>query len=183
VAAVVMRTKNPTFTPTVAITPTPTNTATPTPRPTATATPTATPVPGQMAAISEDLVNLRAGPGTDYAIIAQLATGAELLVVGRSAGDDWLFVQPGEGDSGWVFADYLTGVEALAALAVVTPDPDVLPLAEVSEELVNLRRGPGPEYEVLSQLGQGQMLAVVGRNEAGDWLAAKFGGDAGWIGN
>lgn len=179
--AMVTRTKKPTFTPTAAITPTPVNTPTPTPRPTATATPTATPVPGQQAAIGEDLVNLRAGPGTDYAIIAQLTIGAELQVVGRSVENDWFFVQPEDGDSGWVFASYLTGLNDLEALAVVTPDPNILPLAEVSEELVNLRSGPGAEYEVLSQLSQGQMLAVVGRNEAGDWLAVKFGSDAGWI--
>ena len=185
VVAAVTRTKKPTFTPTVAVTPTPTptsaHTATPTQSPTATTTLTATPVPGQMATIGEDLVNLRAGPGTDYAIIAQLAAGAELQIVGRGAENDWVYVQPEDGDAGWVFASYLTGIDDMDALVVVTPDPDVLPLAEVSEELVNLRGGPGAEYEILSQLSQDQTLMVVGRNEAGDWLAVKFGGDTGWI--
>ncbi len=184
VVAMVTRTKAPTFTATVAVTPippTPVITFTPTPIPTATVTPTATRIPGQKATVGEDLVNLRAGPATDYAIIAQLATGTELQVAGRSEGNDWLFVQPEEGDPGWVFADFLTGIEDIGVLVVVTPDPSVLPQVVVNAELVNLRGGPGAEYEVLSQLSQGQALAVVGRNEAGDWLAVKFGGDVGWV--
>ena len=181
VVAMVTRTKAPTFTATAAATPTPANTATPTLSPTATVTPTATPVPGLKAAVGEDLVNLRAGPATDYAIIAQLATGAEIAVVGRSEENEWVFVQPEDGEPGWVFADFVTGVDALEALDVITPSPDVLPLVEVNAELVNLRGGPAAEYEVLSQLSQGQGLAVVGRNEAGDWLAVKFGGDVGWV--
>jgi len=179
--AMVTRTKAPTFTPTEAVTLTPVNTATPTQSPTATVTPTATPVPGQKATVGEDLVNLRAGPATDYAIIAQLENKAELLVEGRSAGNEWIFVQPEEGESGWVFANYLSGIDDMGALVVVTPAPDILPLVEVSAELVNLRSGPGEAYEVLSQLGQSQGLAVVGRSEAGDWLAVKFGGDVGWV--
>ena len=48
---------------------------------------------------------------------------------------------------------------------------------------LNVRLGPGTDYPIVGQLGAGGQLALVGRNEAGDWLVVCCVDDdsrAGW---
>ncbi len=78
-------------------------TATPSPPPTATptASPTATSIPD--ASVGEALTNLRSGPGIGYEIIAEVAGGTPLEVLGKSADGEWLRVRVPEGLEGWMF--------------------------------------------------------------------------------
>lgn len=113
-------------------------TPTPTPRPTA--TPSPTPPPQPVAVITGGPLNLRAGPGTTYAVVGQAASGARLPVTGRSADGQWLrvcvmstgSVEPIKsavgvtctaetGQQGWLAASLLTVQGDLTAVAVVTP--------------------------------------------------------------
>lgn len=103
-------------------------TPTPTPRPTATITPTPLPLP--VAVVDQGPLNLRAGPGTAYAIIGQVAAGARLQLTGRSADGEWVRVcntssggacQEAPVQQGWLSARLLVVQGDLAALAVVTP--------------------------------------------------------------
>lgn len=50
------------------------------------------------------------------------------------------------------------------------PTPTPTPFITVPGGLVGLRTGPGLEYPLLAQLGPNLPVAVIGRNEAGDWL-------------
>ncbi len=178
-AALPTRTVAPTFTLTPAPTLTPTPTITSTPSPTATLTPTLQPAIANK--IGGVLVNLRAGPDTDYAILTQLAGGEEVEMMGRTEAGDWVLIQSAEGTSGWLFVDLFENDADIEVLPIKTPDPAILSLAVVSAELVNLRSGPGAGYEILTQLEEGQTLEVSGRNEAGDWLAVVFEGEPGWL--
>jgi uncharacterized protein YgiM (DUF1202 family) len=78
-------------------------TATPFPLPTATPTssPTATPVPD--ATVGEALTNLRGGPGVGFGILAEVAAGTPLEVLGKSADGEWIRVRIPEGLEGWMF--------------------------------------------------------------------------------
>lgn len=90
----------------VAPTSTPTLTATRTPSATPTHTPTPTPPSFLCEVISESL-NLRTGPGTEYAPpLANLPRGAQLLATGRNDPPTWITVDVvGAARSGWVSAD------------------------------------------------------------------------------
>lgn len=106
-------------------------TPTPTPRPTPTPTPTSLPQP--IAVVGGGPLNLRAGPGTTYAVIGQAAAGARLPVTGRSADGQWLRVcvaksaasggicSAATGQEGWLLTRLLTVQGALTAVAVITP--------------------------------------------------------------
>lgn len=78
-------------------------TATPSPLPTATptASPTATPIPD--ATVGEALTNLRDGPGVGFEILAEVAGGTPLEVLGKSADGEWIRVRIPEGLDGWMF--------------------------------------------------------------------------------
>jgi uncharacterized protein YgiM (DUF1202 family) len=79
----------------------PTATASPTVTPPPTATPTATPIPD--ASVGDQLTNLRSGPAVGFAILAEVAPGTPLEVLGRSADDEWIKVRTPDGDEGWMF--------------------------------------------------------------------------------
>lgn len=47
--------------------------------------------------------------------------------------------------------------------------------------LVNVRRGPGTQYEVLGGLTPKQIVLVIGKNQQGDWWAIDLQGQTGWV--
>ncbi|MCB2183664.1 MAG: SH3 domain-containing protein [Desulfobulbaceae bacterium] len=53
-------------------------------------------------------------------------------------------------------------------------------MVSVSGELVSMRSGPGPDYAVLWELGQGYPLKIIATK--GDWLkVTDFENDTGWV--
>lgn len=46
---------------------------------------------------------------------------------------------------------------------------------------VNVRSGPGTNYNVIGQINAGTTLAVTGVNPTGDWYQVDYNGQAGWV--
>ncbi|MCC6804496.1 MAG: SH3 domain-containing protein, partial [Anaerolineae bacterium] len=88
--------------------PTPAVTATPLPatgEPTVTTpppTPTWTPEPLNATVISRQAVNMRSGPGTDNSVLAGVASGTTVLVLGFNDDGSWVNVQLDDGRTGWI---------------------------------------------------------------------------------
>jgi len=102
-------------------------TSAPTAQPTATltpdvpASPPATPTPGVAVVRPGPAqgLNVRAGPGTGYPVLAILPAGSRLTPVGRDAAGLWLQVCcVVEGQPGWVFAELVDLTVALQSLPV-----------------------------------------------------------------
>lgn len=142
------KTPVPTFTPTVAVdvvaptdTPMPMPTATPTEAPAATATdvplapvatatdvplaPAATPTPEAAKPSANGDANLRAGPGTGYAVVGQAQAGQALEIVARNGAGDWYQLAGGA----WLAAFLVVG--APGDLPVVLIEPPATPLPAV----------------------------------------------------
>jgi uncharacterized protein YraI/tetratricopeptide (TPR) repeat protein len=67
-----------------------------------------------------------------------------------------------------------------------TPTPVVqaapTPFIQVQTDSLNVRLGPGTDYPIVGQLSAGGQLALLGRNEAGDWLVVCCVDDRpGWV--
>jgi formylglycine-generating enzyme required for sulfatase activity/serine/threonine protein kinase len=63
-----------------------------------------------------------------------------------------------------------------------TDTPTPKPVAVVQAEVLNVRGGPGTEYDVLGQVEQGDQLEIVTRTEGGDWLQVRLtDGKEGWV--
>ncbi|MCZ2095766.1 MAG: SH3 domain-containing protein [Anaerolineae bacterium] len=82
------------------------------------------------AVVIPDRLNLRFGPGTEYAIVARLARETPLTLLGRDDVPDnglWVVGRAPDGTEGWALADYLT-VRADLDLGTlpVRPAPDAL---------------------------------------------------------
>jgi uncharacterized protein YraI len=63
-----------------------------------------------------------------------------------------------------------------------TNTPTPVPEAIVAAAQINLRTGPGANYDIIGQLREGDPLDVLGRNRAGDWLeVAPAQNPRGWV--
>lgn len=110
-----------TWTPTPTRTPAPAGVATPaTPRPPAVITLVEGAAQG---VVANDLVNVRAGPGAQYPVVAVLPAGTRLSLTGRSADSSWLFVCCVNGQSVWL-AQFLIQPEASIDELPIQPAPN-----------------------------------------------------------
>ncbi|NIO72479.1 MAG: protein kinase [Anaerolineae bacterium] len=63
-----------------------------------------------------------------------------------------------------------------------TDTPTPKPVAVVQAEAMNVRGGPGTEYDVLGQVKQGDKLEILARTEGSDWLQVRLtDGKEGWV--
>jgi hypothetical protein len=115
-------------------TPTPEATATPD----VTATPTPLPVP-QLTALRN--VNVRSGPGTNYARIGTLAGGDSADVTGTNPGGDWYQIDF-NGKPGWVSEDLISLSGSSEAVAVAENIPAPPPTARPKPRPTSL---PAPQ--------------------------------------
>lgn len=66
-----------------------------------------------------------------------------------------------------IFALAVPGLAAAATVATATAD-------------LNVRSGPGPQYEVIGLIGQGNQAAIQGCIQGGSWCQVDVGGTTGW---
>lgn len=70
------------------------------------------------AIVTTAVLNLRAGPGTDFALLGRVVQGNRLPIVGRSADSTWWQVKVAGGDA-WVFGELVRPVGIVDATPVV----------------------------------------------------------------
>ncbi len=146
-----------------------------------------------------DLTNVRSGPATTFDIVGRLAAGNAAPVVGRLESNDWwqIEVEFEPDGKGWVFAEVVEFVGDASAVPIVegpeapieeateTGDTagdsteqatesteqatDTSPTIEIPAGGVNVRAGPGLEFELLGRLDEGTSMPVVAKNDTGEW--------------
>lgn len=143
------------------------------------------------ATITADRLNVRQGPGVQYAVVAKLTQGAQVNVTGQVATGDWLRIELESGEEGWIAAVYAArqnsaGTNSAAAaptIAVGTADPVATgtvatPTAYTTPARINIRRGPGTNYPVAASVAAGAALEILALNPAGDWYQVRLAGEA-----
>jgi hypothetical protein len=120
-----LTTPSPSFSPIPSYTatrkPTNTRTSTQTPSPTPTLSPTA--FSPFNATVWANNVNLRTNPGTLFDIRASIPEGMQVLVLGRSLGDEWMYVRLPTSVEGWTFAQLLDSAVPLTDAPLLDPGP------------------------------------------------------------
>ncbi|MEW6030339.1 MAG: hypothetical protein ACOYZ8_08420 [Chloroflexota bacterium] len=105
-------------------TPSPTNTPAPTDTPTVTPIPT---VESLKAHVTADLLSCRYGPGAEYLYLYGLRGGANIVLVGRTDGNNWVWVE-GKNKC-WVNAKFIEIEGDKNSLPIVYPDIAKLPVS------------------------------------------------------
>ena len=72
-----------------------------------------------------------------------------------------------------------TAIPAIAA-PVTTATPTGYHL-RITREFLNVRSGPGTEYEILGQVIQGAQMRIQGANVDHSWVVVDFRGQSGWV--
>jgi uncharacterized protein YraI len=180
----------------------PASAPTPTGDPTATPEPAATPDGPYIKA--EQGANVRSGPDTTFDQVGQLAAGSMTVVIGKTTAGDWWQINfpRGSEHTAWVaarvvefFGDAATvpvveavagvvtqttrqrGASALTAEATTEPTDEPTsagPVVKIPAGGVNVRRGPGTNFDLLGRLDEGRVIVVVGKNEIGDWWQIEY---------
>lgn len=158
--------------------------------------------PVTTATVSVDILNVRAQPGTDSAIIDAFAFGTVVNVSGREDalgnGGIWVFAQPTTGGTqGWVLWEFLqfpsnfivetlpviqaSGNAAEGANANIAPVSTAGGLPGTTTRGVNFRSGPGTNYGILQGLTEGVRFTANGRLANNTWVRAIIGSQQGWL--
>ena len=132
-APIVSLTPRFTATPVASRTPLPTATYTPTESPVP-PTPSDTPTPRPTAPVigviqSQQTVNVREGPGTNFSALTSLDPGTGVEVIGVSADGDWTNILMDDGSQGWVSTRLLFVQPTATAIATFTPTVDQTAIA------------------------------------------------------
>jgi hypothetical protein len=79
--------------------------------------------------MNSDFVNIRSGPGVDYASVGVLVTGQTAEAVGRSTGGDWIQIRytPVAEGVAWVYAPIVRLFTLGEILRIIEPPPTATP--------------------------------------------------------
>lgn len=126
-------------------------------------------------------INLRSGPGANYAIVVQMSAGQQVFLLGTNADGSWINVQLVGGQTGWVRATYVQVTGNVGQLPVNAPTG--LSNATVTAYFLNIRNGPGANFEIVGRLSRGQAFDVNGRNADASWVRINVPGGVqnGWV--
>ena len=123
-------------------------------------------------------MNLRSGPGLEYAILGQVSAGDQLSALGISAGGQWLQVAR-DGEGHWIYAD-LTDIKADQRHRLPKiPAADRAIAAEPSPSVAQVPLSAHLPVGAKVRLGRGT-VSVAQYSPAGDYLAVG-GGVGTWL--
>ncbi|MBU4224558.1 MAG: SH3 domain-containing protein, partial [Chloroflexi bacterium] len=176
-------------TPEAAATPT---LASPTPAPSQTPLPTATPIPPSPTATLTPFdgkvtsqINVRSGPNVSYSSLGIRESGQKIQMLGRDQSGDWyVIVYPsGPQGRGWVTAAYVQASNTAGLPVVEIQDSDPAVTGKATQQL-NVRSGPGTDYNVLGMIQPDTVMLLTGKNENATWLQIEYAGGPGgrgWV--
>lgn len=142
---------------------------------------------GPVGYVATGALHVRSGPGVDYGVVTIVYQNQPLTLLARHDASTWVQVRTPSGHIGWVNSYYLTMTVALYTLpeagTAPAPSPGAGPTAVVATGALNVRHGPGVGYGVATVVYRGQSLAVLGRDNAANWLRVRVPAvTEGWVG-
>lgn len=133
-------------------------------------------------------LNVRTGPGTNFAVIARLSTGNVVSLTGfRNADATWVQVSLPNGTGGWVSALYLRTSIPVSSLTPITgsapaPTPPAGALGTVNTGALNVRTGPDVSYPAFTSISNGATVTLLARNASSTWVKVILrDGRQGWV--
>ena len=135
-----------------------------------------------------ELLNVRTGPGLTYDIVTTVPAGTQATIVGIDPDNEWYQVEI-DGIEGqvWIYQGLttlqgsLTGVKQYTALEIAqltgTPGSDgSVPLAITVPITMNVRTGPGLDYDVVRIVPAGTQGRIFGIDPDDDWFQIELEG-------
>lgn len=106
-------------------------------------------------------LNIRSGPGTGYGIVGKLQKGSYITLQSETNG--WWKVEYADGQEGYVSSEYISKIQESKAY-----------LTNTQSTRLNIRKGPGTNYEIIGKLDKGDYVVVL--SIANGWAKVIFDG-------
>lgn len=134
---------------------------------------------GDVVEIIDTGTNLRTGPSTSYPIAESLPRGVQLIRTGTVNG--WSQVHYNDNEY-YVASNLVSVVEHPEASALVSAAEyeGVIGTLVVTAD-VNIRSGPGTDYEKLGTARTGAKLSIIGRSSDGKWYLVSTSDGEGYV--
>jgi uncharacterized protein YgiM (DUF1202 family) len=147
--------------------------------------------PTSVAYTQPSLTNVRSGPGLTFEIVARVPTGTEVEILAENEDGTWVQVRIANvAESAWMAKWLLntgvaTGALGVAAVAAA-PAPAVTDgsvVAVIRPARMNVRGGPGTEYNVITTATAGTQTRVLALASNDQWLQVELSGQSApvWI--
>ncbi len=135
------------------------------------------PDPSPVAITIPDWLNVRRGPGVDYESLSSVPAGTQAGIHGRDPADNWFQVRIDElNDLAWICQDLARVEGSLASVRLLQQwEIDLIPkfsdgpVATTTPAIMNVRAGPGLEYEILTTVHKGTEATIVGIGPNSHW--------------
>jgi uncharacterized protein YgiM (DUF1202 family) len=129
-------------------------------------------------------LNVRSGPGPNFAILGQVYGSQQLPIIGRNNDSSWYQVSTVYGP-GWVYAGYVVTRNEFGASPVTSSTAGaaevVGPIGIVNTGALYVRTGPGPQYTSMGTLAGGTEAQIIGHNADWTWWLMDTSFGPGWV--
>ncbi|HXF86558.1 MAG TPA: TIGR02594 family protein [Anaerolineales bacterium] len=125
--------------------------------------------------VDASTLNLRQGPGTNYAVIGLLKKSEMVEGLAISQDGQWAQIRKTSGATGWASLKYMTPIAP-------PPPPGSTEIQMiVTTDTLNLRAGPGTGYSVIGKVNRGEVVTYLEATPDWQWVNIKTNQDkTGW---
>ena len=129
---------------------------------------------------ARSVVNVRSGPGTNFATVDRLKAG-EAVTRGQCTSDGgWCYVNH-DGADGWVSASFLAPVNRPPPSNPPSGGGDTSTITRIASSPVNVRTGPSTDFKIVSRLTRGESVEVAQCTSDRSWCYVSHNGPDGWV--
>ena len=124
--------------------------------------------------VTADVLNVRSGPSTSYSITTRVYKGDKVEILQTSNG--WHKIKVSNGKIGWVSENYIKVSSGSTSQPSQTSYK-----ATVNTDSLNMRKGAGTSYSVITKLSKGTVVDVL-ESASNGWKKIKISnGTIGWV--
>ena len=135
------------------------------------------PGPVPVAITIPDWLNVRKGPGVEYEALSSVPAGTRAGIHGRDPADNWFQVRiDALNDLAWICQDLARVEGSLASVRLLQQwEIDLIPklsdgpVATTTPAIMNVRAGPGLDYEILTTVTKGTQATIIGIGPNSQW--------------
>ncbi|MAU12174.1 MAG: hypothetical protein CL607_20295 [Anaerolineaceae bacterium] len=133
-------------------------------------------------------VNMRTEPDINSRLLYQVPSGEVISILGQNTERDWYHIRLGNGETGWMFAELLSGEPGFVETVYnATPAPPQRSGRLGSTGVVNvtfgsnLRSAPDASFTALTTLPQGTEVELLARSPYSPWVKVRSALGEGWV--
>ena len=128
--------------------------------------------------VTANTLNVRSGPSTSYGITTKIYKGNKVQILETSNG--WHKIKTSNGKIGWVSASYLT-TSVVQQPSTDSSTSQTSYKATVNTDSLNMRKGAGTSYSIITKLSRGTVVDVL-ESASNGWKKVKTSdGTIGWV--